>query len=265
MTTTRQTINRQRRIAARPATAQVADLVTAAPTDPEPRRRLRPLRGQPTAPAGPADGSGPAVGTPADGTEPESAAAARPPRGRLRSVLRAVAHPRRPLLAILLTVLLGGFAGYAHARAGSLTSSAADHDNTALTDAARTSQVKGSITTAVNTLFSYDYTDPARTDDAVGGLLTGAAVKQYATMLSAVKADAAKLKLVLTTTVTDCGLEQLDGDRAQLLVFADQRDTTAAAGTSASSDSQDSPAMFTVSAVLVKGGWRISSINTFSG
>ena len=236
MTTTRQTINHQRRVAARPATGPVTTPLPpetetgplAAPEDRPPRRRV------PRAP------------------------------GAVRSVLRAVAHPRRPLLAVLLMVLLGGFAGYAHARAGSLTASAADHDNTALTDAARTSQVKGSVTTAVNTLFSYDYTDPARTDDAAGGLLTGAAVKQYASMLSAVRADATKLKLVLTTTVTDCGLEQLDGDRAQLLVFADQRDTTAAKGATASSDSEDSPAMFTVSAVLEKGKWRISSINTFS-
>jgi Mce-associated membrane protein len=232
MTTTRQTINHQRRIAARPGTGPLT------PPPPEPRRRLRPHRDRPT------------------GTETDQTAPPQPPRRRAL---------RTPLLAVLLTLLLGGFAGYAHAHSSSLTAGAADHDNTALTDAARTSQVKGGITTAVNTLFSYDYADPARTDDAAGGLLTGAAVRQYASMLGAVRADAAKLKLVLTTTVTDCGVEQLDGDRAQLLVFADQRDTTAAAGATASSDSEDSPAMFTVSAVLTKGVWRISSIGTFSG
>ena len=258
MTTTRQTINHQRRVAARPGTGTAPATAPSPSLSPDPasgpasgpaagpRRRLRARRPVPT------------------GADPRPEAA-QPSRRRLRSALRTLAHPRRPVAAVLLTVLLGGFAGYAHARADGLTAGAADHDNTALTDAARTSQVKGSVTTAVNKLFSYDYTDPARTDDAVGGLLTGAAVKQYATMLSAVRADATKLKLVLTTTVTDCGLEQLDGDRAQLLVFADQQDTTAAAGASASSDSESSPAMFTVSAVLVKGAWRISSINTFSG
>ena len=235
MTTTRQTINHQRRAAARP---------TATPTVPRP------------------------AGTPGPGQEQQPTQEpepARRSRRRLRAALRTLPRPRGPVLAVLLTVLLGCFAGYAHARADSLRAGAADHDNTALTDAARTSQVKGGITKAVDTLFSYDYTDPARTDDAAGGLLTGAAVKQYASMLAAVRADAPKLKLVLTTTVTDCGLEQLDGDRAQLLVFADQRDTTAGAGATSASDSEDSPSMFTVSAVLLKGTWRISSIGTFTG
>ena len=244
MTTTRQTINHQRRLAARPGTGLPAD--PQPQPQPEPRGRLR-TRPRPES-------------EPADA--PEQPARAR--RSRLRSVLRALLRPRRPLLAVLLTVLLGCFAGYAHSRATSLDAGA-DRDNTALTDAARSSQVKGSITQAVGTLFSYDYTDPARTDSAAGSLLTGSAVKQYASMLNAVRSQADRLKLVLTTTVTDCGLEQLDGDRAQLLVFADQRDTTAGAGATASSDSQESPAMFTVSAVLQKGTWRISSINTFTG
>jgi len=239
MTTTRQTINHQRRVAARPTTAPPPPpVVGTEPAERPPRRRPRPEAEPPTGPR---------------------------PRSRPRAALRGLARPRKPLLAVLLTLLLGGFAGYAHARANSLEAGAADHDNTALTDAVRSSQVKGGVTQAVNTLFSYDYTDPARTDDAAGGLLTGAAVQQYASMLSAVRADASKLKLVLTTTVTDCGLEQLDGDRAQLLVFADQRDTTAAAGARAGTDSEDSPAMFTVSALLVKGTWRISAITTFSG
>lgn len=252
MTTTRQTINHRRRVAARPATAPPP--VAADPAAPPLRRRPRPTAEPPT--DSPTDSpTGPLTEPP---TRPRR-------RSRLRAALRRLGRPRRPLLAVLLTLLLGGFAGYAHARAHSLEAGAADHDNTALTDAVRSSQVKGGVTTAVNTLFSYDYTDPARTDDAAGGLLTGAAVQQYASMLGAVRADASKLKLVLTTTVTDCGLEQLDGDRAQLLVFADQRDTTAAASAKAGTDSEDSPAMFTVSALLVKGTWRISAITTFGG
>ncbi|MBC3840053.1 hypothetical protein GXW82_07205 [Streptacidiphilus sp. 4-A2] len=260
MTTTRQTINHRRRLASRPT----ADSATA----PQSRPTSEPASGTP----GPAEVGGTGLRLrPRVSAEPDQAAgAAEPagtdaatPGGRGRAALRALVRPRPPLLAVLLTVVLGCFAGYAQARTGSLDSGPG-RTNTALTDAARTSQVKGSITQAVNTLFSYDYADPARTDDAAGGLLTGGAVKQYASMLSAVRADAGKLKLVLTTTVTDCGLEQLDGDRAQLLVFADQRDTTTGAGTSAAAASEDSPAMFTVSAVLVKGTWRISDIGTFS-
>ncbi|TXS43514.1 hypothetical protein EAO72_10135 [Streptomyces sp. or43] len=38
-------------------------------------------------------------------------------------------------------------------------------------------------------------------------------------------AQAAKQKLVLTTTVTESGVELLDGDRARLIIFADQSNT----------------------------------------
>ncbi|QMU77738.1 hypothetical protein GXW83_20625 [Streptacidiphilus sp. PB12-B1b] len=233
MTTSRQTINHRRRVAARPT----AGTGTVA-SPPERRRR------EPAAPPGP--------------QRPR-----RRPLRALRAALRALPRPRRPLIAVLLTLALGCFAGYAHTRAAGVNAGP-DHDNTALADAARTSQVKGSVTQAVSALFSYDYTDPARTDDAAKSLLTGSAVQQYATLLSAVRSQADRLKLVLTTTVTDCGVEQLDGQRAQLLVFADQRDTTAGAGASAASDSQESPAMFTVSTVLRHGSWLISSINTFT-
>jgi Mce-associated membrane protein len=256
MTTTRQTINHQRRVAARPGAAgAVAQARTGA----------APGTATATAPGVTAEPGVTAAPEPAAAPDP-AAASGRPRRRlpRLRFSLRTLPRPRRPLVAVLLTLLLGCFAGYAHTRAADLDA-VAGHDNTALTDAARTSQVKGSITQAVDTLFSYDYTDPARTDDAAKTLLVGSAVPQYTTMLSAVRSQADRLKLVLTTTVTDCGVEQLDGDRAQLLIFADQRDTTASAGATASSDSQESPAMFTVSAVLRQGSWRISSINTFTG
>ena len=251
MTTTRQTINHRRRLASRAA------------GDTETLPRPRPGSGSAAGPGADTDtdtGSDPGANA---GTGTAAPTAAKGPRRAAGGRWRRLPRPRTPLLAVLLTVVLGCFAGYAQARAGSLNSGPG-RDNTALTDAVRTSQVKGSITQAVNTLFSYDYADPARTDDAVGGLLTGPAVKQYASMLGAVRADAGKLKLVLTTTVTDCGLEQLDGDRAQLLVFADQRDTTTGTGASSAADSEDSPAMFTVSAVLLKGVWRISDIGTFA-
>jgi len=173
----------------------------------------------------------------------------------------------------LLTVLLGCFAAWAAGKASALHDSAAT-GNSALTDTARTSDVKGTVAQAVNAVFSYDYADPARTDDAAKRLLTGQAVQQYATMIAEVKKQAPVQKLVLTTTVTDTGVETIDGDRARVLVFADQSNTATAASTAASAttstpDSATSAgttyaaAMFAVDVVRQDGTWKIAAIDTF--
>lgn len=164
-----------------------------------------------------------------------------------------------PVLLGVLVLLLGGFSGWAGTRAADLASVPA-RQNAALSDGARTSQVKGQISTAVNTLFSYNYADTASTDQAARRLLVGDAVQQYAKLLAAVRAQAPVQKLVLTTTVTQSGVESLTGDRARLLVFADQRNTS----TAASAQSSYGAAMLAVDAVYQDGGWKIASIDTFS-
>ncbi|GAA4835233.1 hypothetical protein [Kitasatospora terrestris] len=228
-TTTRHVINRQRRLAARPSAAE-----TTAPA------RL------------PAPGTAPGA---APEAAPEAAAGDAPPRRSRRTpVLAALA---------LLSVLLGGFSALAASRAADLRSGGAAH-NAALADPARTSEVKGAVIQAVNALFSYNYADTARTDDAAKTLLTGAAVQQYAGMLAQVRQQAPQQKLVLTTTVTDAGVVRLDGDRARLLVFADQRNVSTAAGTTGKDDASYAAAMFAVDAVREGGRWRIAAIDTFT-
>jgi Mce-associated membrane protein len=222
MSTTRHLINRQRRLAAVSAAAQERT------ADPAPAR---------------ARTSRPAAVT----AEPARPAGARRPL------------PVAVTLLAVLTVLLGGFAAVAASRASALHGSVAAH-NTALTDTARTSEIKGTIAEAVNAVFSYDYADTARTDAAAKRLLTGKAVQQYAAMLAQVRAQAPAQKLVLTTTVTDTGVETIDGDRAHVLVFADQRNTSTA---KAGAGSTYAAAMFAVDAVHQDGTWKIAAIDTF--
>ncbi|SHN33290.1 hypothetical protein [Actinacidiphila paucisporea] len=185
-------------------------------------------------------------------------------RTRVTDAAEPKRAPRRPMpvavtLLAVLTVLLGGFAAFAASRAGALHDTVATR-NTALTDTAATSEVKGQIAQAVNAVFSYDYADTARTDAAARRLLTGKAVQQYAGMLAGVRAQASAQKLVLTTTVTDTGVEAIDGDRARVLVFADQRNTSTA---EAGAGSTYAAAMFAVDAVRQGGTWKITSIDTF--
>jgi Mce-associated membrane protein len=282
MSTTRHLINRQRRLAAVSAaaatrTAASARPRTAAPAKPSPAKpppaepaSLAPASPVPGADAPPAPGLVPDLHLvrapdpvpdlhpapdPAPDPQPEAAQTPAEPPGRRRP-------SRTALLAAvlaLLTVLLGGFAAWAAGRASDLRGSA-DTGNTALTDTARTSELKGTIAQDVDAIFSYDYADTVRTDDAAKRVLTGRAVQQYAALLAQVRAQAPVQKLVLTTTVTDTGVEMIDGDRARVLVFADQRNTSTAAkggGTAYAA------AMFAVDAVRQGGAWRISAVDTF--
>ncbi|MFF5261168.1 hypothetical protein ACFY4C_19685 [Actinomadura viridis] len=167
-------------------------------------------------------------------------------------------HPRLPVVLAVLTVLLGGLAAWsarqAHALNGGTTA-----QNTALTDTAATSELKGEVSDIVNTVFSYNYTDVGKTERAAQTLLTGKAVQQYNQMIALVRKQAPAQKLVLTTTVTDSGVRMLTGDRARLLIFADQRSTRTDKNQTASS-----AAMFSVGAVYRQGRWQIENIDTFT-
>ncbi|PPS80873.1 hypothetical protein [Streptomyces sp. MH60] len=187
-------------------------------------------------------------------------------------------RPRRrpPLLVLLcaLTVLLGGFAGWAHAKAEGLRSEPA-RSNTALTDLARTSEIKGQVAKAVDRLFSYDHADPGALDEAAKDLLTGKAVDQHRDLFADVRARADEQKAVITTTVTESAVERIDGDRARVLVYADQS-SVATTGKQAATDQKNeagggtaqdegvyAAAMLAVDVVHRDGRWLVSALDTF--
>jgi Mce-associated membrane protein len=157
------------------------------------------------------------------------------------------------------TVVLGGFGVWATLQADSARSSAAAQ-NTALTDGPATAAVRREVAVAVNTIFSYNYANTAATRRAAQGLLTGPAVRQYDTLFGLVTKNAPAQKLVVTTKVTNTGVEMLNGDRARLLVFANQQDTRAGTG-----QTSYAGAMFAVTALRQGGRWKIENIDTFSG
>ncbi|MFF5638296.1 hypothetical protein [Streptomyces sp. NPDC012825] len=174
-----------------------------------------------------------------------------------------------PLVVLcVLTLLLGGFAGWAHSRAEGLRDDPA-RGNTALTDLARTSEIKGRTAEAVAALFSYDHADTAPFERAGKTLLTGKAVAQHRTLLGGVLARAAEQKTVITTTVTDSAVERIDGDRARVLVYADQSSVstagTAKGGKQRKTQDQGvyAGAMFAVDVVHRDGRWLVENIDTF--
>jgi Mce-associated membrane protein len=168
---------------------------------------------------------------------------------------------RRLVVAALLgaaTIALGSFGIWAIVSANGLRSAAA-HANVALTDRATTRTVDHEITDAVETIFSYNYADTARTRASAQRLLTGAAIRQYDQLFALVERQAPKQKLVVTTRVTSIGVELLTGGRARLVVFANQQDTRAGTG-----QTSYGGAMFAVTAVNLHGRWKIANIDTFT-
>ncbi|MFC8537661.1 hypothetical protein ACFUJY_27645 [Streptomyces sp. NPDC057249] len=241
MSTTRHLVNRQRRLATVAAAERAA---TAAP--PRPRTGRGPDPEKP--------GTAPDEAVAEDEEEEEEGEPEAP-----KATARRWPRPSLPAVLCVLTLLLGAIAAWAFTSAASLRDDPA-RQNTALTDISRTSEVKGQITEAVGAVFSYDYASPTKAEAAVTKYLTGKAVQQHADMLAEVRAQAPKQKLVLTTTVTDSGVEMLDGDRARLLIYADQRNTR----TGKSEETTYAAAMFSVDAVRKGGSWRISAIDTFT-
>ena len=169
---------------------------------------------------------------------------------------------RARLAAVILgaaTVVLGAFGAWATLEANSLNAGAAPQ-NIALTNGPATSAVNRQVARAVNTVFSYSYADTAATRRAAQSLLTGPAIRQYNTYFALVARDAPAQKLVVTTRVTNSGVELLSGNRARVLVFANQQDTRAGTG-----QTSYAGALFAVTAVRQAGTWKIENIDTFSG
>lgn len=260
MSTTRHLVNRRRRLATAPprtpgaepdpaseqATTTATDAETRAAEDTPTATDAETQAAEDTATdlaAGPDAGTDTAPDTPGNATRDRAS--------RLRVGL--------PAVLCALTVLLGAFAVWAFASASDLRDEPA-RQNTALTDIGRTSEVKGRISEAVGAVFSYDYASPARSDRAASTYLTGRAVQQHKDMLADVREQAPKQKLVLTTTVTESGVEFLDGDRARLLIFADQSNTR----TGKDEETTYAAAMFAVDAVRRGDTWLIAAIDTFT-
>nr|WSW65303.1 hypothetical protein OG461_03375 [Streptomyces sp. NBC_00995] len=253
MSTTRHLVNRQRRLAA--AERGAAPALAHRPVEPG---------AAPVADAAEGDARRGSAGVPLDQPDEKRPKGEAPDEGQAGEKEPAPSRPPRlriglPAVLCALTVLLGAFAAWAFASAGSLRDDPS-RQNTALTDIARTSEVKGQVTEAVGAVFSYNYASPAKADAAVKKYLTGKAVQQHEDMLAEVRAQAPEQKLVLTTTVTESGVELLDGDRARLIIFADQSNTR----TGKSEETTYAAAMFAVDTVRRGGTWRISAIDTFT-
>lgn len=170
-----------------------------------------------------------ATGTtrPEDLTAAETDAGAEPRPSRhakagVQPARRAQPQISVAIVLLVVAVVLAGLAVFFRGKANDLTSG---DTNTALTDNATTSQIKGQLTTAIKQTFSYNYTDLASTEKAVKENLTGKALCEYNLLFGEVKQYAPEQKIVLDTTVRELAVVRIDGDRAEALVYIDQLST----------------------------------------
>ncbi|MFF3644512.1 hypothetical protein [Streptomyces sp. NPDC002564] len=192
--------------------------------------------------------------------EASTAEATDPPREKTR---RPSVRNRTLVALCLVTLLLGGFAGWAQSRADALNDAPAAR-NSALSDTARTSEIKGQAAKAVAVLFSYDHADAGTYDKTAKRWLTGRAVAQHRDLLGGIRTRADRQKAVITTTVTDSAVERIDGDRARVLVYADQSSVSTAGGKKAEDNGSYAGAMLAVDVERHGGRWLVSGIDTFS-
>ncbi|MFB9905298.1 hypothetical protein [Allokutzneria oryzae] len=128
-------------------------------------------------------------------------------------------------------------------------------DNRALVDTGVTTEVAGQVTTAVQSVFSLDYADMGKAERTAKDVLTGKAVEQYNALFAEVRKLAPEQKIVLTTTTRQVGVKSVEGDRALVLVFADQHVERTADGRR-----EDVPVQVTLTTERIDGRWRISDI-----
>ncbi|WP_086842328.1 hypothetical protein [Amycolatopsis kentuckyensis] len=210
----------------------------AAPERPAPRRKKRD-----TGIAKPTEEAEVAV---AAADEPEKPAGSKVPKPYL--VAGAL---------VLVALVLGGLAYWFKSEEVKVSSATS---NTALLDVAKTAQVKDAVSKAAEALFSYDFNNIKKTEDAANDLLANDDVKnKYNSLMGEVKRLAPQQKMIVTCKVTRAAVIMLNGDLAKVMVFVDQTSTrTDTKKTTAGT------AQLHLNAQLQGDKWKITDMDTYN-
>jgi len=174
-----------------------------------------------------------------------------------------VPAPQRPRNRLVLTgalcavaLVFAGLAVWFKVEDNRLSAATA---NTALLDVARTSQVNQAATSAIETLFSYDYNNIAKTQNAAKDLLLNDDVRnKYNSLMTQVETLAPQQKLVVTVKASRSAVIRLEGDLARVMVFVDQTATR----TDQNQTNSGSAALW-VQMRYAGGKWKIADLDTY--
>jgi Mce-associated membrane protein len=131
--------------------------------------------------------------------------------------------------------------------------------NTALVDVGTTAQVSQQVTTALKTIYSFDYTRLDQNEAAARAVITPAFAGQFDQLFKQVRELAPQQQAVVTATVNPVGVQSINGDTATLLVFLDQQATRAQAG--GAPQQLAAAGRLMVTAQLVDGTWKVAAVD----
>ncbi|WP_091802100.1 hypothetical protein [Prauserella marina] len=163
------------------------------------------------------------------------------------------------LVAVLLVLALafGGLAFFFNMRQSEAETAAG---NAALVDVQGTTQVKEAMGTAAERLFSIDYNDIGKTEQAADQLLVNDEVKKkYQALMGEVKRVAPEQKIVVTVKTTRSAVLMLNDDRAKVMVYIDQTATR----TEDNQTSAGSAALWFTSEKR-DGEWKVTDMDTYA-
>ncbi|RBM22803.1 hypothetical protein DI005_05015 [Prauserella sp. PE36] len=250
-------------------------------TEPEEPEALEPAEVQEAAEAVEPPGPEPEALTPPEPAESETEAPKRPaPRRKVRDSGTAkpasedeveVAEPDgeplpkrgfRNSFALVGVLLVVGllFAGLAVFFQFKGSDASARTENTALLDVAGTAQVKQEMSSAAERLFSIDYNDIPKNEQAADELLVNDQVRQqYEQFMGELKRLAPEQQMVVTVKATRSAVVMLDDDRAKVMVYIDQTATRA-------SDNQNSSGGAALWFTTEKrdGKWKVTDMDTYA-
>jgi len=127
--------------------------------------------------------------------------------------------------------------------------------NKAFLDTGQTAELVGQMTSAMTTVYSYNYTTLPANEAAAKGLVTGKFADEFARVFEPVKQLAPQEQAVLKSTVPAAGVILLQGDRARLLMMVDQTGTRGTA-----KEPTGATARLVVDAQKVDGRWKIAGV-----
>ncbi|MGH1562163.1 hypothetical protein [Mumia sp. DW29H23] len=127
--------------------------------------------------------------------------------------------------------------------------------NLAVVDEDATAEVQSEVSQALVSVLSYDYADPAPTEQAADQVLAGDAREEYDKLFAALEERAPGQQLTLTAQVQVAAVKTLDDDSAELLVFLDQSSQRAT-----DKEASVSAAQLSVQAEKVDGAWKVTGL-----
>ncbi|GEE00897.1 hypothetical protein nbrc107696_13430 [Gordonia spumicola] len=151
-------------------------------------------------------------------------------------------------VVIALLVAATGFFGYRYFTADDAPVSASDGDRAAVQSMAVDFAVKFS---------SFDYRDLNKSRAAVNGMSTPGFASRYDEMVKALSEIVANGQGVATAEVTHSAVETLDGDKATVLLFVDQKATNVVAPTG-----KNQPYRMFMTLKKSDGHWLVDDVQT---